>query len=277
MILQLKDVGVRRSGTWLVSGVNWLVQPGEHWAVIGPNGAGKSTLLAVIQGYEWPTRGEVEVLGCRLGQVDLRQLRTRIGWVGQGLSEWFSQHHGSDPAVLVVAGGVTGQIGVGIHRPDKDAENLAGRTLDDMGLAYLRERPFRYLSQGERQRVLLARAWVSRPDLLILDEVTSGLDLGGREAVLDSINTLGQHARGPAFLFVTHHIEEVVTVFTHVALLKKGKVLAAGPKTDVLQSERVSEAFDVPVAVSWQSGRPWITVSGPGPRNLPGMTVDTSS
>jgi len=261
-ILSLTQVSLRRAGRPLLHDVTWTVWSGQHWAMLGPNGAGKTSLLNIIMGYQWPSSGQVEVLGRRFGHADLREMRTEVGWVSASLADWLSSHHGGDTVLEVVAGGKFASIG--LYR--ELSPELAKAALQALELFSLTDRavsPFVSLSQGERQRVMLARAWLAEPRLLVLDEPCSGLDLPGREALLKTLQRLMTLDDGPTLLYVTHHPEEVVPAVTHVLLLRQGQVLVQGPKTECLTAENLSQLFGLAVSISWHGGRPWL-VTGTG-------------
>ncbi len=253
-ILELEEVGLVLDGVRVLDSVDWSVRRGEHWAVLGANGSGKTTLLRIVAGYQWPTRGGVTLLGYRFGQVDLRRLRRRIGWVSPSLA---AELRPFDPALDVVVSGRFASLNLFFDHPTEGERSEAHELLDTLGVAYLAERPFGVLSQGERQRVLLARSLMAEPEVLILDETTAGLDLAAREDLLEALQVLTEAADGPSIFFVTHHLEEIVPGITHVLLLSGGRVVAAGPKEAVLGEEALSEAMGVPLEVHARHGRHW--------------------
>lgn len=258
-IIEVTDVSYRREESAILTSVNWSVQYGEHWVIMGVNGSGKTTLLNLITGYLWPTKGKISVLGHSFGQVDLRELRKSIGWVSSSLGERFFQAVPSEVALDVVISGKFASMGLytNVRQADKDEAMLR---MEAFSCSHLANKPFRLLSQGEKQRVLLARAWMAKPQLLILDEPCTGLDVYAREQLLTSIDKLAREAEAPTLLYVTHHAEEVLPVFSHVLLLQNGQVRAAGDKNNVLTSSALSEAFGINVSVSWQNSRPWVAV-----------------
>ncbi len=256
--IELRGVGLRRERAQILRDVDWRVEAGEHWALVGENGAGKTSLLEIVMGYLWPTTGSVEVLGARYGEVDLREHRTRIGWVGSSFSQRLAAVRPDETAIEVVVSGERALVGLW-QAPTEEQRAAARSVLEALGRGDLAGRPFRTLSQGEQQTVLLARMWMARADLLILDEPCTGLDLRAREQVLEAVGRLAQEG-GPTLLYVTHHVEEILPAFTHALLLKGGRVLAAGPKEGVLTGRRLSEAFEIGLDVRWQAGRPWVAV-----------------
>jgi iron complex transport system ATP-binding protein len=255
VVLELRDVGWRRHGRHLLDGVSWRVERGQHWAIVGPNGSGKTLLLTIVNGYTWPTTGTVEVLGRRFGRTDLRELRRSIGWVSTALNERLMRSWSGTPVLEVVESGRFASLGLH-ERVDPATVAEAAELLERFGCGPLAARAFATLSQGEKQRVLLARAWMAQPELLILDEPTTGLDLAARERLLDAVQTMGGREDAPTVLYVTHHVEEVVPIFTHALVLSEGRVQAAGPARDVLTSEHVSASFGLRVEVEWRNGRP---------------------
>lgn len=258
-MIELNRITYRRNNTEILSKVSWTVGAGEHWAVLGPNGSGKTSLLNVIMGYEWPSEGSVSVLGHRYGRADLREVRKSIGWVSAKLSEWHAVHHGHGRAVDLIAAGLNGEIGSYRKREGSELSH-AYELIEEWGLAHLAERPYRVLSQGEQQRVLLARAWMSRPKILILDEPCSGLDLSMRELLLNQVQKMSQNPLGPTLIYVSHHIDEIMPGFTHAMLLKKGEILAQGKKEDILSSKMLSDLFDLALSVRWSRDRAWVAV-----------------
>ncbi|MDQ0188842.1 ABC transporter ATP-binding protein [Alicyclobacillus cycloheptanicus] len=259
-VIRLDRVVYRQSVT-ILQDVSWHVRRGEHWVIIGNNGSGKTTLLNVINGYVWPTKGVVEVLGQRFGEVDLRELRKSIGWVSAAFGDRVFASHPTDHALDVVASGKYASIGL-YDTPDADDIAAARDLLDAFGAAELADRTYHTLSQGQKQRVLLARAWMAKPKLLILDEPCTGLDLLAREQLLTALERMADAPEAPTLLYVTHHPEEVLPLFTHALLMKNGRTVAEGAKYDVLTSEGLSETFGVQVEVSWADHRPWVKVVG---------------
>jgi len=258
-VVAVEAVSFRRGETTILDGIDWRVEPGQHWALIGPNGSGKTTLLQVVTGYLWPTSGVVSVLGERFGKVDLRALRRSIGWVSPSLAARMHRH---DPALDVVLSGRFASIGLFFDEPTDEDRAQAADLLAVMGCAHVGARPFGVLSQGEQQRVLIARALMASPRLLVLDEPTAGLDLAAREDLLEALQVLTESEEGPTILLVTHHLEEVVEGLTHVLLLNGGRVVAAGPKAEVATGDRLTETMGVAVEVVRRNGRFWALAGG---------------
>jgi iron complex transport system ATP-binding protein len=253
-MIQLKGITFRRGESDILRGVDLRVNPGEQWTLLGRNGCGKTTVLEMIMGYEFPTSGTVDVLGNRYGQCDVREVRKKIGYISPNLIEKLTLR---DPVWEIVAGGAFAFLRIYEEVADEIREQ-AYIELERVGMRVLAEQPFGTLSQGERKKVLLARTMMASPDLLILDEPCAGLDLYERERFLYALSELS--AQKLSMLYVTHHIEEIVPVFTHVALMAQGQIMASGHKQDVLMSEKLEEAYNLPLSIKWREGRPWIQV-----------------
>lgn len=257
-IVELNDIHYVRDGQKILSGVTWRIDRGRHWALLGANGSGKTTLLKVITGYEWPTAGDVSVLGQRFGDCDLRELRKAIGWVSSAMLHEFPAHSIS---LDVAASGLDASIG--LYRDLNDAEWAAAReALARVGVEHVARRPYRLLSQGEQQRVLIARALVCRPTLLILDEPCAGLDPVARESFLDDLDRLCRRPEAPTMIMVTHHIEEIGPWIHDVLVIRDGRPLVAGPKHDVLRSEILARAFNGPCHVERIEDRYYLRHAG---------------
>ncbi|MFT3828636.1 MAG: ATP-binding cassette domain-containing protein [Opitutaceae bacterium] len=257
-LLDLRALRVVRGRTTILGGLDWAVQRGEHWVILGPNGAGKSSLLAALTGYLTPSGGEIDVLGCRFGRSDWRDLREHIGLVGAGMPRLIEP---DTTAFETVLGGHRAMLNPWGRFP-ATAHRRARRLLAGVGLAAATERTWLQLSEGERQRTLLARAQMAHPRLLILDEPCAGLDPIAREAFLTNLSGLARARRGPALVLVTHHVEEIVPGFTHALLLRGGHALAAGSLETTLTSERLSATFGAPVALSREGSRYRLQVGG---------------
>lgn len=250
-VLRLSDVDLVRDGRHLLESMSLTVERGEHWALLGANGAGKSTLLGVMGALAHPTRGEVHLLGRRLGRVDVRELRSYLGHVNP-------RHPLQSPLTLrdVVLTGLTNTTElVPRWAPTGDEQARAEHLITMLGVGDRAQARWPTLSQGERGRALIARALMPRPRLLLLDEPATGLDLAAREQLIDSLGALRAEHPSLATVLVTHHLEELPPGTTHAALLRRGQVLAAGPAADVLTSDLVSRCFGHPIAVGHADGR----------------------
>lgn len=253
-IISLKDIYLRRNGKEILSGISWRIEPGEHWALIGANGSGKTVTLRMLLGHLWPTEGTVEVLGRRFGSYDLRKLRAEIGWVNFDIQYQFLRR--SDSVSDVVVSGLFGTVGLLADKPGPDVLEAAMERLDALGIAHSATRQFSTLSYGEQKRVLIARALITDPKLLILDEPCTGLDLASREHFLQAVAELAADGR-QTVIFVTHHTEELLPFISHALLLKSGKVVTQGRKEDVLEPELLEQTFGFPVEVLARDGRFW--------------------
>ncbi|MDG0789556.1 ATP-binding cassette domain-containing protein [Cohnella ginsengisoli] len=257
-MIELKNIVWRREEREILRGVDLTVKAGERWVLLGRNGCGKSTLLEMITGYLFPTSGTVDILGNRYGRVDVREVRKKIGNIGPSLIEKLIPR---DPVWEIVVGGMNAYLRI-YEEISEEIKARALAELDRVGLGSRAGQPFGTLSQGERKKALLARTMMADPQLLIMDEPCAGLDLFEREKFLDSLESLSKRVEG--ILYVTHHIEEIVPLFTHVALMAEGRIIAAGPKREVLTAELLRDAYEVPVNVRWVEDRPWITVEKEG-------------
>jgi iron complex transport system ATP-binding protein len=255
----MSGVSVVRDGSTLLSGIDWTVEEGERWVVLGPNGAGKTTLLALAGATQLPTAGMVTLLGQRFGQADLGELRTRVGFSTAAIADRVPPHEKAVDVVVSAAHGVVGRGGSAYDRSDLAR---AADLLQRVGLRAFADRRFGSLSEGERKRVLLARALMTDPELLLLDEPAAGLDLGAREALLRLLARLTAPGAPPTVL-VTHHVEEIPVGTTHALLLARGRVVAAGPVASVLTGPLLSQAFGIPLQVEAAQGR-WVARATPG-------------
>jgi iron complex transport system ATP-binding protein len=250
--LRLCGVDLDRVGLPVLHGVDWEVGSGERWVVLGPNGSGKTTLLQLASGYLHPTRGSVEVLGARLGRVDVRQLRRRIGLVSASVAKLLVP---SLTAVEVVMSARNGALEPWWHTYSEQDRAGALALLDAAGFAGVAHRPFGVLSEGERQQVLLARTLMTAPELLLLDEPCAGLDVGGRERLVGRLSALAAGPGAPPTVLVTHHVEEIPPGWTHALLLAGGEVVAAGALADTLRAETLSACFRLPLDLRHDRGR----------------------
>ena len=251
-VLELVDVTVRRGDSVLLDRVSWTVEVDERWVVLGPNGAGKTTLLQIASAQLFPTQGSVDVLEERLGSVDVFELRPRIGLTSAALAERIPRHETVHDVVVSAAYGVLGRWREIYDELDHDrAESL----LRELGAKHLAPRTFGTLSEGERKRVQIARALMSDPELLLLDEPAAGLDLGGREDLVSTLSMLAYDPDSPATVLVSHHVEEIPPGFTHALMLRQGRVVAAGLLDQTITEQNLSATFGMPLTVSHDEGR----------------------
>ncbi|MGI5125398.1 ABC transporter ATP-binding protein [Pseudonocardia sp. CA-107938] len=248
----MNGVAVRRGHAALVHDVDWDVELDERWVVLGPNGAGKTTLLRLAAAELHPTTGTVDVLGERMGRVNVFELRTRIGLCTGTLAE---RVPGDEKVSDVVMSAGYGVLGRWREEYEKTDDARAEYLLAALGVGHLADREFRTLSDGERKRTMIARALMTDPELLLLDEPAAGLDLGGREDLLARLTALAADADAPASVLVTHHVEEIPIGYSHGILLREGGVVAAGLLDDVLTDENLTATFGLPLAVQRRRGR----------------------
>jgi iron complex transport system ATP-binding protein len=257
-VLDQQGVTIRRGTTTILDGLTWTVREGERWVVLGRNGAGKTTMLQVASGRMHPTAGVARLLGAQLGKVDVFELRPRIGLSSAALADRIPPGETVRDVVLTAAYGVTGRWREAYEELD---ESRAADLLRAFGVAAFADRYFGTLSVGERKRVQIARALMSDPELLLLDEPAAGLDLGGREELVAALAELAGDRRSPVLVLVTHHVEEIPPGFTHLLLLRDGKAHAAGPIGEVLTDENLSGAFGLPLVVD-RAGDRWTARAG---------------
>ncbi len=250
-ILKISSLRIERGGVKILDDISWHVRRGEHWVILGANGSGKTSLLSALTGYLMPTSGEIFLLGKIYGQSDWRDLRKQIGIVSSSVRQMMAD---DEPALETVASGKYAMIDFWgkISRTEK---SQALKLLRQVECEYLAGRPWRLLSQGERQRVLIGRALMAKPRVLILDEPCAGLDPAAREHFLQFIQRLGARKNSPTLVLVTHHVEEIMPVFSHLLILKNGKILAAGKKSSLLKTKLLSTAFTARLRLSKMKNR----------------------
>ncbi|MGV1010345.1 MAG: ABC transporter ATP-binding protein [Dermatophilaceae bacterium] len=259
-VLAFAGVSVVRGGNRLLDDVNWDVEEGERWVVLGPNGAGKTTLLQLAATRIHPTTGVVGVLGEVLGAVDVFELRPRVGLSSAAMADGIPAHESVGNVVVTASYGV---IGRWRERYDELDHARALQLLDTLGVAHLVDRRFGTLSEGERKRVQIARALMTDPELMLLDEPAAGLDLGGREDLVARLGELALDVESPAMVLVTHHVEEIPPGFTDLLLLREGRVVAAGPLERTLTSDNLSSTFGLQLLVERHGDRWSARAAGP--------------
>jgi iron complex transport system ATP-binding protein len=250
-MLEVSGLRIQRGRTTILDNISWRVERGQHWVILGANGSGKTSLLSGLTGYLMPTAGEISVLGERYGRTDWRELRKKIGLVSSSVRQMM---HDEEPALETIISGKYAMIEFWGKASVRDRLE-ARRILQQIECTHLAERPWLVLSQGERQRVLIGRALMARPRLLILDEPCAGLDPAAREHFLQFLQRIGRRKNAPTLVLVTHHVEEIMPVFSHVLILKSGRVLAAGTKAAMLGGKFLSEAFGERMKLKQTNGR----------------------
>nr|WP_249315760.1 ABC transporter ATP-binding protein [Bacillus sp. FJAT-49711] len=252
----MKNVSFRRNKQEILKGIDWEIAKNEHWAILGLNGSGKTSLLNIVTGYQFPTTGDVNVLCRQFGKTYIPDLRKEIGFVSSAL-ERFSEVLDYETVEEIVVSGKFASIGLYEEVTAEDWEK-ADSLIKNFRLDYLKGKRYNLLSQGEKRRVLIARSLMSDPKILILDEPCSGLDILSREDVLQLTKEIANY--NCHLIYVTHHIEELVEEISHVLLLRNGKIVAAGPKFEVVTDELLTETFGISVGVHWKDSRPWLSV-----------------
>ena len=246
---------VKRGSTVILDGINWHINHGEHWAVLGANGSGKTTLLNSITAYLSPVKGEIKVAGQQFGKTDWREVRKKIGMVTSRMREHIPN---DEPVLEVIISGIHAMLGYWGDLDENDIAKAEG-LIETLGLQNLRDKVWGMLSQGERQKVLIARALIPEPVLLILDEVCAGLDPIARESFLEMLPRLVDGDRAPTLVSVTHHIEEISEAFTHALLLREGSILASGPVDEIITSDKLTSLYGKEVHAHQHEGRRYLT------------------
>lgn len=251
-LVTLTNVSVLRSGKAIVDQLSWEVSLGQRWVIIGPNGAGKTTLLSMVASYLFPSTGEVTILGSRLGRVDSSEIKTRVGMTSASLLSLIPEDEEVGDIVLSSAYALFGR-----WREEYDPwdESRSSALLSALGVRELRERRFHSLSDGEKKRVMIARALMPDPELLLMDEPAAGLDLGGREDLLRRIAEFSADPIAPVTITVTHHLEEIPAGTTHVLVMKEGRSFAQGPIDQILTGEMLSHLYGIPLQLGINQGR----------------------
>jgi iron complex transport system ATP-binding protein len=249
---ELSKVSVVRPPKTLLNDVSWTVNEGERWVVLGPNGAGKTTLMQVVGTYMHPTTGTATILDEQLGHVDVFEIRPRIGHTSTQVADHIPPGEAVGDVIVSAAHAVTGRW---IEQYDATDVARAGQIMGEWGIAALSKRTFGTLSEGERKRVLIARALMTDPELLLLDEPAAGLDLGAREDLMASLQVLSESDEAPVLVMVSHHVEEIPPGFTHVLMLRDGSVVAQGPIEQTLTAENLSRTFGQRITLDHSGGR----------------------
>jgi len=251
-VVELAGVTIVRGDSRLVDGIDWTIDEADRWVVIGPNGAGKTTLLQVLAAQLHPTSGVAGLLGEVLGAVDVFELRPRIGLTSAALADRLPKSERVSDVVVSASYAVLGRW---IEEYDELDHERAAALLTELGIGHLADRTFGTLSEGERKRVQIARALMTDPELMLMDEPAAGLDLTGREQLVRSLSAIATAVGAPAMVLVTHHVEEIPPGFTHALLLKQGRIVAAGPMDEALTAENLSETFDLALTLKQEDGR----------------------
>src|SRR5215472_10670708 len=249
-VIEVSGLVVERDVS-ILRGIDWRMERGQHWVILGANGSGKTSLLRALTGYLPPTAGTIRVLGETYGRTDWRELRKKVGLVSSSIHQMMPE---GESALSAVISGKTAMIGYWGEVRDEDRVRAAA-ILRRVEAASLAQRPWMHLSQGERQRVLIGRALMAEPPLLILDEPCAGLDPVAREHFLQFLQRLARSKNAPAMVLVTHHVEEIMPAFSHVLVLKRGRAIARGPRDTVMRSKLLSAAFGGSIQLSHRVGR----------------------
>ncbi|MFI5505320.1 ABC transporter ATP-binding protein [Corynebacterium kutscheri] len=252
LLIDFEQVEFIRSGNKILGPINWKVELDERWVIIGPNGAGKTTLIRIAAAEEYPSKGKAWIMGERVGKTDMRDLRTMIGMSSAALGNRIQDTERVKDLVISAGYAILGRWREEYEELDFDRAN---NILEQVGALHLADRNWGTLSEGERKRVLVARALMANPELLLLDEPSAGMDLGGREDLVSYLNQLALDVDSPAIVMITHHVEEIPEGFTHAMLLDEGTVVAQGLIDDVMTSENLTKAFHQQIAVDKIDGR----------------------
>lgn len=263
-VVGLRGIELFREERLVLSDLELSIRRGQHWVLLGPNGSGKSSLMAMLQGLLWPQEGEIRVLGNLFGSSDLSELRRVIGWVGNDIEPEFPSWQTVEQ---IAWSGSVGTVGLRFDAPSAADRARAKSLLRAAGISHLAKRGYAFLSQGQRRMATIVRALMVRPGLLILDEPASGLDPVAREGFLDRLGALMRSPTGPAILYVTHHVEEIIPAFTHALLLREGRAVDHGPIGKVLTAGNLGRVFGREVVLRKSGGRFSLRLAGRGAIN----------
>lgn len=256
-IIKYENVYFIRQGRNILDDINWEVKKGENWAILGLNGSGKSSIINMLTAYEYPTRGNVSVFGQKFGNFDWSKIKERIGFVSNTLNRFLPTLNTQKVKNIVLSGKYSS---IGLYKEvDEDDKKRADELIETFRLGHVRDSRYNTLSQGEQRLTLLSRAFMNIPELLVLDEPCSGLDIRARETLLQALEKQIENSE-TTILYITHNTEEIIPAVTHVALIKNGKMIAQGPKKEILTEELLSEAYCVDVEIKWRNERPWVVV-----------------
>lgn len=255
-MISIENVSVIRNGKPILKDINWNVKKGEHWSILGLNGSGKTTLLNIVNGYLFPSSGKVEVLGNVFGKSYIPDVRKEIGLISSSLQQQLREF---DTVLSIVLSGKFASIGL-YDAVDKEDVNQAYLYMKMLHCDHLQDEKYEVLSQGERQRVLIARALMANPQILILDEPCNGLDLIAREDLLQLISNIANEKNAPSIIYVTHHVEEVLPMFTNTLLMKHGEVFTQGLTEEIMNETTLSAFYDRPISIQKEQGRAWIAI-----------------
>lgn len=256
-VINFEDIHFIRDRRKILKGIDWRILKGERWALIGLNGSGKSTLLGMIPAYTYPSSGRVEVFGYVFGMTNWKRIRRRLGYVSTTMKELLPSMH-SKSARDIIRSGVENTIGF-YNELSPEQVDRAEELLNQFSLNHVAEKRYFGLSEGEQRRVLLARAFMNKPDLMVLDEPCAGLDLTGREELLSNLNRYCICDEKP-LIYVTHNLEEIILGITHVAIMADGKLIAKGKKREVLTEENLKKVYGIDLELEWKYERPWIRI-----------------
>ncbi|MFL0583740.1 ABC transporter ATP-binding protein [Solibacillus silvestris] len=255
-MIHIENIHLYRNDKKILNDLSWHVQKGQHWAILGLNGSGKTTLLKVINGYIWPNEGKVQVLGETYGKTYIPKLRTRIGWVSNAMIDNFNWQ---DNAIEIVLSGKFGALRLFNDVTEEEIDHAVS-IMKHFHCDHLANKSFEHLSQGERQRVQIARAIMADSEILILDEPCGGLDLIERENLLQTIEQIAEAENAPTLIYVTHHVEEILPCFSHVLLMKDGKNVEASAREVVLTDELLSDFFGREISLQIERERAWVAI-----------------